>query len=71
MTATDIIAALGGYRSLAAVLGVDASRVFRWQREGIPAHRWRAVLAEAERQGRAEITADALARAVPSTESAA
>jgi hypothetical protein len=46
-----IIERLGGYALLADALGHAVSTVNRWQRTGIPATRWAAVLTEAERKG--------------------
>jgi hypothetical protein len=46
-----IIERLGGYALLADRLGHAVSTVNRWQRTGIPATRWGAVLTEADRKG--------------------
>ena len=46
-----IIERLGGYVAVASALGHDASTVNRWQRAGIPAARWQAVLAFAKDRG--------------------
>lgn len=40
-----IIERLGGYVAVAEALGRDPSTVNRWQRNGIPAASWQAVLA--------------------------
>jgi hypothetical protein len=46
-----IIERLGGYALLADALGHNISTVNRWQRSGIPAARWAAVLAVAKDKG--------------------
>jgi hypothetical protein len=61
VTHPEIIAALGGYRTLAAALRRDPSVIWRWQRNGIPPKRWREVEEAARRCGIAGIDKAALA----------
>jgi hypothetical protein len=56
MTVTEIIAALGGARAVAERFGLARSSVYDWQRNGIPARFWLAVLDIAEAEHIAGIT---------------
>jgi hypothetical protein len=51
MQHVKIIERLGGYVTVAAALGHAPSTVNRWQRSGIPAGRWQAVLGFAKDKG--------------------
>jgi hypothetical protein len=51
-TALDIIRSLGGYRAVAAKLGVPYTTVHTWaHRNRIPAWRWQQILAFAADEG--------------------
>nr|WP_314074444.1 hypothetical protein [uncultured Roseococcus sp.] len=62
--AREIISRLGGYRAVAAEMPCDASRVFRWQEGGIPAHRWPRILQIAADRG-VEVTLEMLVGSPP------
>lgn len=63
MKIAEIIALLGSRRQVANDLAVDHTRVWRWEREGIPPQRWVAVSNLAKSQGHNHITLDVIAAA--------
>lgn len=64
MNPHTLITKLGGYREVAEMVGRSASRVHRWQDEGIPSRAWLDVLAAARTAG-VHITMDDLAAMQP------
>ena len=64
MNARELIAALGGYQTLAERIGADRTTVCRWQRYGIPAHRWPSILRVAA-EDRAPVSLETLQKCAP------
>lgn len=63
MDARTILVELGGYREVAAGLGLSPTRVHNWTRRGIPGRFWPRLLALAQQKGRPQITLGVLERA--------
>ena len=69
MTPKDVIDRLGGYRAVALEIPCDPTRVFRWQSEGIPGHRWPRILQIAQTHA-ADVSLDMLMSTQPERASA-
>lgn len=70
MDIDQIIAAFGGTTKAAAALKLSPGAVSTWRKEGIPAFRWKRIVAEAASRGIRGITLDVLAAAEVSEGSA-